>query len=171
MYTSPVTRMTSQLSQPSSSISARVVGKNGAIPNRFAQYGRYENSPRGAVIAQRLAHYGAFIAVRRRSKGRRWPYPWLSRLWPGRCEAQLPEPAVRSGSPEPRSAEAEAVPEASQRSAARTPVAQAPQVRGCQQQALRPGQVPTLPLEARLDRTSGTARPRREPALPVARPS
>src|SRR5438477_7613334 len=36
--------MTSQLSQPSSSISARVVGRNGAIPNRCAQYGRWENS-------------------------------------------------------------------------------------------------------------------------------
>src|ERR1044071_1471769 len=36
--------MTSQLSQPSSSISARVVGRNGAIPKRCAQYGRYENS-------------------------------------------------------------------------------------------------------------------------------
>src|SRR3954453_12761962 len=51
MYASPVIRTTSQLSQPSSSISARVVGRNGAIPNRFAQYGRYENSPRGAGIA------------------------------------------------------------------------------------------------------------------------
>ena len=51
MYASPVTTMISQLSQPRSSISARVVGRNGAIPNRFAQYGRYENSPRGADIA------------------------------------------------------------------------------------------------------------------------
>src|SRR5882672_6601301 len=50
MYASPVTRMMSQLSQPSSSISARVVGKNGAMPNRFAQYGRYENRLRGADI-------------------------------------------------------------------------------------------------------------------------
>src|SRR4051795_244404 len=58
MYASPVTRMTSQPSQPSSSISARVVGRNGAIPNRWAQYGRYENRPRGAVIEQRLAHRG-----------------------------------------------------------------------------------------------------------------
>jgi hypothetical protein len=50
MYASPVTRTTSQLSQPSSSISARVVGKNGAMPNRFAQYGRYENNARAADI-------------------------------------------------------------------------------------------------------------------------
>src|SRR5512146_1936436 len=49
MYASPVTRMMSQLSQPSSSISARVVGRTGAMPNRCAQYGRYENS--GLVAA------------------------------------------------------------------------------------------------------------------------
>src|SRR5678816_3737957 len=43
--------MTSQLSQPSSSISARVVGKNGAMPNRLAQYGRYETSGFGTAEA------------------------------------------------------------------------------------------------------------------------
>src|ERR1700743_630061 len=42
--------MTSQLSQPSSSISARVVGRYGAMPNRLAQKGRYENSGRAADI-------------------------------------------------------------------------------------------------------------------------
>src|SRR5215510_1615286 len=56
MYASPVTRTTSQLSQPSSSISAWLVGKNGAIPNRWAQYGRYENSPRAADIGDNGYH-------------------------------------------------------------------------------------------------------------------
>src|SRR5258708_38527523 len=50
MYASPVTSTTSQLSQPSSSISARDVGKNGAMPKRSAQYGRCENSARGDVV-------------------------------------------------------------------------------------------------------------------------
>ena len=39
-YASPVTRMMSQLSQPSLSISARLIGRNGAVPKRLAQYGR-----------------------------------------------------------------------------------------------------------------------------------
>src|SRR5512139_3106350 len=55
MYGSPVTRMMWQLSQPSSSISARVVGRTGAIPNRFAQYGRYENSARAVDMAARAS--------------------------------------------------------------------------------------------------------------------
>src|SRR5213595_3102941 len=54
--------MMSQLSQPSSSISARVVGKNGAMPNRFAQYGRYENRPRGPDLASLLGPLIAFRA-------------------------------------------------------------------------------------------------------------
>src|SRR5436190_22494018 len=51
MYASPVTSTTSQLSQPSSSTSARVVGRNGATPNRSAQYDRYENRPRADIAA------------------------------------------------------------------------------------------------------------------------
>ena len=34
----------SQESQPSSSISARLIGRNGAVPKRWAQYLRYEKS-------------------------------------------------------------------------------------------------------------------------------
>src|SRR5215211_4392494 len=55
MYASPVTRMTSQLSQPSSSISARDVGRNGATPNRCAQYGRCANRPARALGRPRTA--------------------------------------------------------------------------------------------------------------------
>src|SRR6478609_5542453 len=36
--------MMSQESQPSSSISARLIGRNGAVPKRWAQYLRYEKS-------------------------------------------------------------------------------------------------------------------------------
>jgi hypothetical protein len=37
-YASPVTKTMSQLSQPSWVISARLIGKNGAVPKRCAQY-------------------------------------------------------------------------------------------------------------------------------------
>src|SRR5262245_44621101 len=47
--------MTSQLSQPSSSSSARDAGRNGATPNRCAQYGRCENRP--ARDIDRAARY------------------------------------------------------------------------------------------------------------------
>jgi hypothetical protein len=46
--------MMSQESQPSLSISARDMGRNGAVPKRLAQYGRQENRAFGA---------GAFISV------------------------------------------------------------------------------------------------------------
>ena len=49
-YASPVTSTTSQLSQPSSSISAREVGSTGATPKRSAQYGRCENSARTDLV-------------------------------------------------------------------------------------------------------------------------
>lgn len=44
IYASPVTTMTSHESQPSASISARDMGRNGATPKRLAQYLRYEKS-------------------------------------------------------------------------------------------------------------------------------
>src|SRR6266404_5152062 len=44
--------MMSQLSQPSDSISCRVIGRNGAVPNRSAQYLRYEK--RGLAACMRL---------------------------------------------------------------------------------------------------------------------
>jgi hypothetical protein len=42
--------MTSHASQPSSSISARDIGRNGAVPNRCAQCLRYENSGFGVSV-------------------------------------------------------------------------------------------------------------------------
>src|SRR4051812_18737387 len=44
MYASPVTSTMSHESQPSASISARVVGSTSDWPKRFAQYGRCEKS-------------------------------------------------------------------------------------------------------------------------------
>src|SRR5512139_2599886 len=41
--------ITSQSSQPSASISARLVGRKGAVPKRLAQYARYAVSGRGAT--------------------------------------------------------------------------------------------------------------------------
>src|SRR5436190_18941420 len=55
MYASPVTKMTSQLSQPSASISARVRGRNSATPKRAAQNGRSSNRPTAGVCVIRRA--------------------------------------------------------------------------------------------------------------------
>src|SRR5882757_2155431 len=45
--------MTSQLSQPSKSISARDMGKNGAVPKRAAQYRRYPVMSRAVCMVRR----------------------------------------------------------------------------------------------------------------------
>src|SRR3982074_1072566 len=54
MYASPVTRMTSQESQPSVSISARDIGRKGAMPKRCAQCLRYAGSCLGTAAFIRL---------------------------------------------------------------------------------------------------------------------
>src|SRR2546423_1767564 len=52
-YASPVTMMMSQLSQPKASISARDMGKNGAVPKRSAQYRRYPVMSRAVCMVWR----------------------------------------------------------------------------------------------------------------------
>src|SRR5882757_4449357 len=52
-YASPVTTMTSQLSQPRRSISARDMGRNGAVPKRSAQYRRYPVMSRAVCMVRR----------------------------------------------------------------------------------------------------------------------
>src|SRR6188508_1668101 len=58
--------MTSQLSQPSSSISARDIGRNGAVPKREAQYLRYVLSSFGAAADIEQPH-GKWVGVRSRT--------------------------------------------------------------------------------------------------------
>lgn len=57
--------MMSQESQPSSSISARVIGKKGAMPKRLAQCLRYEKrgfgTPTGASVLEEFIE-GAFYS-------------------------------------------------------------------------------------------------------------
>src|SRR3990167_5736453 len=52
--------MMSQLSQPSLSISARLIGRNGAVPKRLAQYGR-ELVNGFAARAKKETSTGAFM--------------------------------------------------------------------------------------------------------------
>ena len=74
MYASPVTMMTSHESQPSASISARVVGNTGAVPKRSAQYLRRANSVAGTNSGETGRNSVAVLVISMTRTRRTLPY-------------------------------------------------------------------------------------------------